>query len=282
MQGLGPRKYKSAHAWVLSTVVAIGIVVVFAAGLGMFGEGENARRSTQTSVRTRTSPPSIHGIGATRSPITEPPLLFESAPRLNASRRNGVEGNLIGEHPGLPSSPIETAGVLIEPAADFRRTVVPGTPLECDRFRPLVKHTGDWDPDIVLALIWRESLCNESAVSETNDWGLLQLNATCWAGKAIDGLPNVRTLPDSIDVTDLRCDGAALASPAAHWCFHAKEQAIRTGRRPDSPCDAWLDPATNIEAAYEIWQVQGWRPWCFDDFSRSTPACEAAALTHQG
>ncbi len=282
MRGPGPKSNTTAFALALSAVVAIGMLVVYAVGCGILDDGDNSLNRVQASAPTRAFPPTEDGIGATRSSITEPPLLLESAQPPTSSRRNGVASNLVGEHPGLPSSPIETAVVLIEPSEDFRRTVVPGTPLECDRFRPLVKDIGEWDPDIVLAFVWRESLCNESAVSETNDWGLLQLNATCWAGKGIDGLPNVRTLPDGIDVNDLRCDGTTLASPAAQWCFHAKEQALRTGRRPESPCDAWLDPATNIETAYEIWRVGGWRPWCFDDTSRSTPACEAAAQARQG
>ena len=283
MQGPGPTKNKSGTAVVLPTVVAVVIFAVVVALGGMLGAGEGAWSWPQTSSPAQTFPAQIEDIGATRSSITEPPLLFESVPPPKAPRRNGVESHMVGEHPDLPSSPIETAVALIEPSEDFRRTVVPGTPLECDRFRSLVTDTGEWDPDIVLAIVWRESLCNESAVSNTNDWGLLQLNATCWAGKGNDGLPNIRTLPESIDVTDLHCDGATLASPAAQWCFHAKEQALHTGgRRPDSPCDAWLDPATNIETAYEIWRVQGWRPWCFDDLSRSTPACEAAAQTLKG
>ncbi|WP_420440196.1 transglycosylase SLT domain-containing protein [Candidatus Poriferisodalis sp.] len=187
-----------------------------------------------------------------------------------------METNAVVEHPHLPASPLATADALIEPKQHFRRTVAPGVPLACDRYRSQVQAVGDWDPDVVLALIWRESLCNEQALSPTNDWGLLQLNATCWAGKGIDGLPRVRQLPDHLPQVDLRCDGLTAATPAATWCFHAKEEAFRTGRRPASPCDAWLDPDINLRAAYEIWLVRGWEPWCFNELSRSTPACHAA------
>ncbi|WP_419839135.1 transglycosylase SLT domain-containing protein [Candidatus Poriferisodalis sp.] len=188
-----------------------------------------------------------------------------------------METAAVVEHPNLPASPLVTADSLIEPKEQFRRTVAPGVPLACDRYRSQIQAVGDWDPDVVIALIWRESLCNEQALSPTNDWGLLQLNATCWAGKGIDGLPRVRQLPDHIAQVDLRCDGLTAATPAATWCFHAKEQAFRTGRRPASPCDAWLDPNINLRAAYEIWLVDGWQPWCFNDLSRSTPACRAAS-----
>ena len=190
-----------------------------------------------------------------------------------------MEGVSVGEHPGLPSSPIATASQLVEPADEFRRTVVPGTPLACDQFRPLVQQAGDWDPDVVLAFVWRESSCNERAVSATNDWGLMQLNATCWAGKGNFGLPWVRGLPSEIEDFDLRCDDTAAATPAAKWCYHAKEEARHGKRRPASPCDAWLDPKTNLDTAYQIWSIKGWRPWCFDDTSRSTPACQAAVRT---
>jgi len=212
-----------------------------------------------------------------QSPLTAPPLVLAVPPSVVPPRAGGVETAAVVEHPNLPASPLATADALIEPKQHFRRTVAPGVPLACDRYRSQVQAVGDWDPDVVLALIWRESLCNEQALSPTNDWGLLQLNATCWAGKGIDGLPRVGQLPDYIAQVDLRCDGLTTATPAATWCFHAKEEAFRTGRRPASPCDAWLDPNINLRAAYEIWLVGGWRAWCFDDLSRSTPACRAAS-----
>ena len=211
-----------------------------------------------------------------QSPLTAPPLVLAVPPSVVPPRAGGVETAAVVEHPNLPASPLATADALIEPKQHFRRTVAPGVPLACDRYRSQVQAVGDWDPDVVLALIWRESLCNEQALSPTNDWGLLQLNATCWAGKGIDDVPTVRQLPDGIEPAGLRCDGVTEATMAAEWCYHAKEQLHRTGRRPDSPCDAWLDPATNLRAAYEMWRVQGWQPWCFGELSRSTPACRAA------
>ena len=213
---------------------------------------------------------------ALRSPLTAPPVVIDIAEQPTSPRRGGVETDAVVEHPNLPVSPIATAYDLIEPNQEFRRTVAPGVPLACDRYRGQIRDTGEWDPDVVVAFIWRESLCNERAVSPTNDWGLLQINATCWAGKGIDGLPNVRQLPEGIEPEGLQCDGVTEATAAAEWCFHAKEQVRRTGRRPDSPCDAWLDPATNLRTAYEMWRVRGWQPWCFDASSRETPACRAA------
>ena len=211
-----------------------------------------------------------------QSPLTAPPLVLAVAPSLVPPRAGGVETAAVVEHPNLPASPLVTADSLIEPKHQFRRTVAPGVPLACDRYRSQIQAVGDWDPDVVLALIWRESLCNSQALSPTNDWGLLQLNATCWAGRGIDGLPSAGQLPDHIAQIELYCDGLTAATPAAKLCFHAKEEARRTGQRPASPCDAWLDPNINLRAGYEIWLFRGWQPWCFDDLSRSTPACRAA------
>ncbi len=276
MRGTGQRRHVPANSLVTSAVALVVLVVLLALSLGATTRAERspaAHRYTQQP----TFQPRADSVKATSSALTQPPVLFDSSgPEL--PRRIGVQGDAVGEHPNLHPSPIATAHVVVEPGDQFRRTVAPGVPIECDRYRPLVADTGDWDPDVVLALIWRESFCNERAVSPTNDWGLLQLNATCWAGKGIDGLSRVRHLPDGIDPPDLQCDGATDATPTAQWCFHAKEEAIVTGRRPSSPCDAWLNPATNLETAYEIWRVAGWQPWCFDDTSRATPACQAAAV----
>ncbi|WP_419923543.1 transglycosylase SLT domain-containing protein [Candidatus Poriferisodalis sp.] len=233
------------------------------------------------------APPAIHwdtsGSAASErtSDVTAPPLIVDIAEQPTSPRRGGVETNAVVEHPNLPVSPIATAYDLIEPSQEFRRTVAPGVPLSCDQYRAQIRDTGEWDPDVVVAIIWRESLCNERAVSRTNDWGLLQINATCWAGKGLNGVPAIRQLPDGIEPEGLQCDGATKATMAAEWCFHAKEQVHRTGHRPDSPCDAWLDPATNLRAAYEMWRVRGWQPWCFDASSRETPACRAAAAADQ-
>ena len=174
------------------------------------------------------APPAIHwqtsgsagfeGTGARKAlhiPLTVPPMIVDITPKPISPRRGGVETNAVVEHPNLAVSPIATAYDIIEPKQDFRRTVAPGVPLACDRYRTQIQSTGDWDPDVVVALIWRESLCNERAVSKTNDWGLLQINATCWAGKGIDGVPSVRQLPDSIAPTGLQCDGVTDATMAA-------------------------------------------------------------------
>ena len=277
MRSTGQPKNLAANSLVTSTVALVVIVALLALCLGgtRGAEGSPAAAhpySEQTALRSETD-----SVIATSSALTAPPVLFDN-PGPELPRRIGVQGNVVGEHPNLHPSPIATAHVVVEPGDEFRRTVAPGVPYECDRYRPLVQEIGEWDPDVVLALVWRESLCNERAVSQTNDWGLLQLNATCWAGKGIDGLPGITRLPDSIDPPDLQCDGTTDATPAAQWCYHAKEQAIETGRRPPSPCDAWLDPATNLETAHEIWLIRGWQPWCFDDASRATPACDAAAV----
>lgn len=254
-----------------------GIVLPLTLGAARSPEAEESRPSVHPDTQASSVAPRSSDSRALRSSLTAPPVVFDITPEPASPRNGGVESNAVAEHPNLPASPIATAYDLIEPKHDFRRTVAPGVPLSCDRYRSQVQDIGEWDPDVVLALIWRESLCNERAVSQTNDWGLLQLNATCWAGKGIDGLSRVRRLPDSIDPIDLHCDGATEATATAKWCFHAKEEARRTGRRPDSPCDAWLDPSTNLHAAYEIWRVRGWQPWCFDDSSRATPACQAAS-----
>ena len=137
--------------------------------------------------------------------------------------------------------------------------------------------TGDnrrWDPKIVLMLIKRESNCEPSAVSRTGDWGLLQLNAACWAGTEYGELEEVQALPPDVRaVPDLLCAGAHGRPIEAQWCYRAKEEYLRTGDLPESPCDAWLEPAKNLEVAYTLWLVEGWSPWCFNEVSRKTQAC---------
>lgn len=264
-------------AAVLVACVLAGVILPLTLSAASSPEADESPASVHPYTQGSELPSGNETSRALRSPLTAPPVIFDVTPELPSPRSGGVETDAVVEHPNLPVSPIETADVLIEPMHHFRRTVAPGVPLACDRYRSQVQDVGEWDPDVVLALIWRESLCRERAISHTNDWGLLQLNATCWAGKGIDRLPRVRHLPDDIASIELQCDGTTEATPAAKWCFHAKEQALRTGRRPASPCDGWLDPLTNLQAAFEIWRVRGWQPWCFDDASRSTPACQAAS-----
>lgn len=265
---------KSSRALVAALVVASGFIA-----LGFASKTDSAQQLIPETSRAQISADLLVGTAsmATRTALTQPPVIFNQAPETPALHGAIVDGTSVGSHPTIHPSPIATASVLIEPAGHFRRTVVPGVPLQCDRFRSLVRQIGDWDPDVVLAFVWRESLCRESALSSTNDWGLMQINATCWAGKGNDGLPSARNLPDEIESIDLQCDGISQATSTAKWCFFAKEEAVRTGRRPNSPCDAWLEPETNIEAAYEIWRIQGWQAWCFDTVSRATPACKAVA-----
>lgn len=263
-----------AAAMVCVSAVAIGALILAAASSPEMGTtsppaSPSAERSTLSSADSVST--------ALRSPLTAPPVIIETSSEPASPRREGVEDNAVVEHPNLPASPIATASELVEPSQQFRRTVAPGVSLACDRYRSQVQEMGDWDPDVVLALMWRESRCTERLVSVTNDWGLLQLNATCWAGKGIDRLPEVAHLPDDISAPELRCDGITTATPAAQWCFHAKEEGRRTGRRPSSPCDPWLQPEINLQVAYDMWVIRGWQPWCFDDSSRASPACEAAA-----
>ena len=267
------KRFAAAAAACALAAVAVPLIL----GAAHSSEHEESPRSGRPYTQGSAILSETDGLRALRSPLTAPPVMLGDSLEPGSPRNGGVETNTVVEHPNLPPSPIATSDVLIEPKQDFRRTVAPGVPLACDRYRTQVQDAGDWDPDVVLALVWRESLCNERAVSATNDWGLLQLNATCWAGKGIDGLSPVRDMPDKFSAIELQCDGITSATPAAQWCFHAKEEARRTGRRPASPCDAWLDPNTNLRAAYEIWRVRGWQPWCFDEASQSTPACRAAS-----
>ena len=276
MRSIGQRKDVSANSLATSRAALVVLVVLLALSLGATRGAEGSPAAAHPYTPKPTLQPKADSVIATSSALTEPPVIFDNS-GTGLARRIGVEGNAVGEHPNLHPSPIATTHVIVEPGQEFRRTVAPGVPIECDRYRPLVADIGDWDPDVVLALIWRESFCNERAVSQTNDWGLLQLNATCWAGKGIDGLPRIRRLPEGIDPPDLQCDGATDATPTAQWCYYAKEEAIETGRRPPSPCDAWLEPATNLETAYEIWRISGWQPWCFNAISKATHACQAAA-----
>ena len=213
----------------------------------------------------------------TTAGVLEEPVPGPELPTITRRYREpGVTANSVGEHPNLFPSPIQTAATLIEPALVLHVSPADGGQAKCQEFRSLIEDGKDWDVHVVLAMAWRESRCNARLVSITNDWGLLQLNATCWAGMAIDGLPVVRSLPSSIAPVDLRCDGRTQSTPTAQWCYRAKEAAYDTGHRPSSPCDAWLDPAVNVTAAYELWERYGWRPWCFNDQMRATYACRAA------
>lgn len=265
------------HILLVSVALAVvGLIVVGFAVLGLPGMPDieqpslHAARQPQAIPLTYTTAEPLH------EPVSEPDELSASPRRL---RTPAVTGPVVGEHPTLPPSPIETSATFIEPVHQFRLTHYLSTPAACERFRSLVASGRDWDPEVVLALAWRESNCNERLVSPTNDWGLLQLNATCWAGQANDGLPDVRSLPDGIEPVDLRCDGIHQSKPAAQWCYLAKEAAYDSGELPPSPCDAWLNPDVNIATAYELWLIQGWRPWCFNEVSRASAACQAARET---
>ncbi|WP_419931893.1 hypothetical protein [Candidatus Poriferisodalis sp.] len=213
----------------------------------------------------------------TTAGVLEEPI---PAPQLPVIRRRyrepGITANSVGEHPNLPLSPIQTATAVIEPAHEQPFLPNDGEQAECRTFHSLIVDGKSWNADVVLAMAWRESRCNARLVSITNDWGLLQLNATCWAGKAIDGLPDVHSLPASVAPVDLRCDGRTQSTTTAQWCYRAKEARYDTGSLPASPCDAWLDPAINVETAYALWERYGWRPWCFSDEMRATYACQAA------
>ena len=213
----------------------------------------------------------------TTAGVLEEPVPVPAAPVImRPYREPGITTSSVGEHPNVLVSPIQTATVVIEPAHELRLSVPDNTPAACERFRSLVANGREWDPEVVLAIAWRESNCNERLVSPTNDWGLLQLNATCWAGQANDGLSDVPSLPEGIQPVDLRCDGIHRSKPAAQWCYLAKEAVYDSGELPPSPCDAWLDPTVNVATAYELWLVQGWRPWCFNETSRASTACQAA------
>lgn len=274
MSRLSQHFKRIAAAMVCVSAVATGALVLAAASAP---ETVTSPPPASPSVHRSTLSSANAASEAQRSPLTAPPVIIEASSEPASPRKEGVEANAVTEHPNLPASPIATAYQLIEPSRQFRRTVAPGVSLACDRYRSQVQDVGEWDPDIVLALMWRESRCTEHLVSVTNDWGLLQLNATCWAGKGIDRLPHVARLPDGVTAPELRCDGATTATPAAQWCFLAKEQGRRTGYRPPSPCDPWLQAETNLQVAHDMWLIRGWQPWCFDDRSRATPACEAAA-----
>lgn len=270
----------SRHLKLVTLVTACavtGLLLALMLGVGRAPDAGTWSPQVSPSVSAAAQSSTNGGSTALRSPLTAPPVIITTGTEPASPRREGVETNVVGEHPNLPASPVATADKLVEPGQQFRRTVAPGVSLACDRYRSQVQKAGDWDPDVVLALMWRESRCTEHLVSVTNDWGLLQLNATCWAGKGIDRLPDIGRLPDNITAPELRCDGITTATPAAQWCFHAKEEGRRTGRRPSSPCDPWLQPDTNLQVAYDMWLIRGWQPWCFDDRSRASPACEAAA-----
>ena len=213
----------------------------------------------------------------TTADVLEEPVQVPEMPAISRPYREpGVTADSVGEHPTMLVSPILTAAALIEPPYERSYTPHDTRQSECEAFRSLIVDGKDWDVDVVLALAWRESRCNARLVSITNDWGLLQLNATCWAGKDIGGLPEVRVLPATVKPADLRCDGQTPSTPTAQWCYRAKEAAYDTGELPSSPCDAWLNPAVNVETAYALWERYGWQPWCFNDQMRATYACQAA------
>ena len=271
-----PRSGRLANALVLAAVAAGIAASALLVALGTL-RSEPGDRTALLAVVPPTPAAASGDADAMITALSAPPVEVTDEPPRQDRRLYGAEGGRVGEHPGLSASPIATSDVLIEPASEFRRTVAPGTPLACDRFRPLVRNAGEWDPDVVLAFVWRESQCDEGVVSPTNDWGLMQINATCWAGRGNFGLLRIQRMPEAVKTLDLHCDGTSSATETAKWCHYAKEDALQTGRRPSSPCDAWLDPETNLDTAYQIWSIRGWQPWCFHETSQSTPACQAAS-----
>ena len=145
---------------------------------------------------------------------------------------------------------------------------------DCDRWLPLITDDErEWDPEAVVQFMWRESGCDPEAVSPTNDWGLLQLNATCWAGVGDDRLPDIDALPADVAAVHLLCDGAGPRPLEAQWCYRDKE----SDEPMTSPCDEWLKPEVNVAVAYDLWQRSGWLPWCFNDSLLETKACRMAA-----
>ena len=272
----GQRSNATVQVRVLAAAAAGAIACALCIAFGLLRSGIGDRPALASGVATAT--PFVDAPAAAEQPDAADDGAAASPPAITRRyRAPGVTGPLVGEHPNLPLSPIQVAAGVIEPAHRLRRSAAEGTRAACQKYRTLAASGRDWDADVVLAIAWRESECNESAVSPTNDWGLLQLNATCWAGQAIDGLREVRSLPASVQPAYLQCDGNRQTSLAAQWCYRAKEAVFDTGKLPQSPCDAWLDPAVNFTTAYEIWKLRGWHPWCFNEASKSTPACEAAA-----
>ena len=183
--------------------------------------------------------------------------------------------NSVSEHPDVP--PI--LGFAEEPAAAVMYDTSHMNPRElaCSRWAALISDGKEWDSEVVVALMWRESRCSPFAVSPTNDWGLLQINATCWAGSELGGLPQATELPPGVRAVVLRCDEGVPEGVTAQWCYRAKASLMDNGTRPASPCDLWLDPQFNIDVAYRLWLAHEWRPWCFNEASRSSHACDMAS-----
>ncbi len=268
-------KFTAQRKQLLTATAALAVAGSIVAGIAILTAVGTVSLETPDA---RPHPPQAAGeITYTTAGVLEEPI---PAPQLPVIRRRyrepGIATNSVGEHPNLPVSPIQTATAVIEPADEQPFLLNDGQQAQCRTFRSLIIDGKDWDADVVLAMAWRESRCNARLVSTTNDWGLLQLNATCWAGKSIDGLPDVRSLPASVAPVDLRCDGRTQSTTAAQWCYRAKEARYDTGSLPASPCDGWLDPAINVDTAYALWERYGWRPWCFSDQMRATYACQAA------
>lgn len=249
-----------------------GLIAASAAALTTGGAADVDSRD-QRSHQPRAS----GEITYTTAGVLEEPVPAPADPAVMRPRRTlGTAMNPVGEYLDMAVSPIQTATAVSEPAHEPPPSLHDNGQPECREFHSLIVDGKEWDLDVVLAMAWRESRCNARLVSVTNDWGLLQLNATCWAGTSIDGLPEVPSLPASVAPADLLCDGRTQSTLTAQWCYRAKEAAYDTGHRPASPCDAWLDPTVNLAAAYELWERYGWRPWCFNDQLRATPACRAA------
>lgn len=258
----------AASAALTFACLIVASVAVLAAGGAADVDGHGQRpRQPQASVEIADA---VDGSLAEAAPASALPVITRRY------REPRSTTNSVGEHPDVPAEPSQIATGVVEPVHALPFELPEDGQAECQEFRTLIGNGRDWNVDVVLAMAWRESRCDAQLVSITNDWGLLQLNATCWAGAAIDGLPEVHSLPDSVAPLDLRCDGRTQSTPAAQWCYRAKEAVYDTGDLPSSPCDAWLDPTVNVAVAYEIWERYGWRPWCFNDQMRATSACRAA------
>lgn len=205
------------------------------------------------------------------------PVMPGDLPAASVGRETPAGGGIsaVGEHPPTfqESAWDDEAKVAIDAAGSAELT----RDQACGRWLPLIEQHRGWEPADVMRFMWRESRCAPFVVSPTNDWGLLQLNATCWAGDELGGLPVTEDLPSGMRPAVLRCDGSGPAEPlTTQWCFRAKQTLHSTGLRPDSPCDAWLDPGKNIEVAYRLWQRLGWAPWCFSAESHASFACRSA------
>ena len=257
----------ASAALTFAGLIAASVAVLVAGGAADIDGLDQHPHQPESSVEITDA---VAGVLEEAAPAPAPPVITRRY------REPRSTTNSVGEHPNVLAEPSQTETDVVEPVHALPLELPEGGQAECQEFRTLIGNGRDWNVDVVLAMAWRESRCNAQLVSITNDWGLLQLNATCWAGTAIDGLPEIHSLPDSVAPANLRCDGRTLSTPAAQWCYRAKEAAYDTGDLPSSPCDAWLDPTVNVTAAYELWERYGWRPWCFNDEMRATPACRAA------